>query len=89
MWGDVSQSEDLKLIVNTGAARVECTPVAWFGSFGVVADSSEGREVVTVYGNEEAAKGLLEAAVRAKSEVTLYGRRSAEGCNPEWLWFRR
>jgi hypothetical protein len=89
VWGDVSQSEDLKLFVNTDGRRVVCSPVAWFGSFGVVADSPEGREVVTVYGNEEAAKGLLEAAVQAKSEVTLYGRRSAEGCSPEWLWFRR
>lgn len=89
VWGDLSQSEDLKLVVETGAAQVECSPVAWFGSFGVVMDSAEGREVVTVYGNEEAAKGLLEAAVRAKSEVTLYGRRSAEGCSPEWLWFQR
>lgn len=89
VWGDVSQSEDLKLFVDADGGRVVCSPVAWFGSFGVVADSAEGREVVTVYGNEEAAKGLLEAAVRAKSEVTLYGRRSAEGCSPEWLWFRR
>ena len=88
-WADVSQSEDIKLVVNTGAAQVTCSPVAWYGSFGVVTDSAEGREVVTIYGNEEATKSLLEAAVRAKSEVTLYGRRSAEGCSPEWLWLRR
>jgi hypothetical protein len=55
----------------------------------VVVESAEGREVVTVYGNEEAAKALLEAAVKAKSGVALYGRRSAEGCSPEWLWLRR
>jgi hypothetical protein len=89
VWADVSQSEDIKLVVEEAGGRVTCSPVAWFGSFGVIADSAEGREVVTVYGNEEAAKALLEAAVRAKSEVTLYGRRSAEGCSPEWLWFRR
>jgi hypothetical protein len=88
-WADVSQSEDIKLFVNTGAARVACSPVAWFGTFGVVTDSAEGREVVTIYGNEEAAKSLLDEAVRAKTEVTLYGRRSAEGCSPEWLWLRR
>jgi hypothetical protein len=88
-WADVSQSEDLKLFVNADGGRVACSPVAWFGTFGVVADSADGREVVTVYGNEEAAKALLEAALQAKTEVTLYGRRSAEGCRPEWLWFRR
>jgi len=88
-WADLSQSEDLKLLVNSDGGRVACSPVAWFGAFGVLADSAEGREVVTVYGNEEEAKTLLEAAMKAKSEVTLYGRRSAEGCRPEWLWFRR
>ena len=88
-WAEVSRSEDLKLFVNAEGARVACSPVAWFGSFGVVSDSSEGREVVTVYGNEEAAKGLLDAALKAKSEVTLYGRRSAEGCSPEWFWVSR
>jgi hypothetical protein len=88
-WADVSQSENIKLFVSTDGGPVTCSPVSWFGSFGVVSDSAEGREVVTVYGNEEAAKGLLEAAVKAKSEVTLYGRRSAEGCSPEWVWLRR
>jgi hypothetical protein len=88
-WADLSQSEDLKLTVEGGGAPVACSPVAWFGSFGVVADSAEGREVVTVYGNEEEAKGLLDAALKAKSEVTLYGRRSAERCSPEWVWLRR
>ncbi len=88
-WADVSQSENLKLFVNAGGGRVACSPVAWFGSFGLVAESEAGREVVTVYGNEEAAKALLEAAAKAGSAVTLYGRRSAEGCSPEWLWFRR
>lgn len=88
-WADVSQSENLKLFVNAERGRVACEPVAWFGSFGVVADSAEGREVVSVYGNEEAAKALLEAAVKAKSEVALYGRRSAEGCSPELVWLRR
>jgi len=88
-WADVSQSEDIKLFVNADGGRVACSPVAWFGSFGFVAESTEGREVVTVYGNEEAAKALLDEAVKSKAEVTLYGRRSAEGCSPEWLWFRR
>ena len=88
-WANVRQSENIRLVVNTQGGRVECSPVAWFGSFGVVADSAAGREVVTVYGNEEAAKALLDAAVKARSEVTLYGRRSAEGCSPEWLWLRR
>ena len=89
-WADVSQSEDIKLFVNSEhGQRVACSPVAWFGSFGLVAESDEGREVVTIYGNEEAAKSLLDEAVRAKSEVTLYGRRSAEGCSPEWFWLRR
>lgn len=88
-WADVSQSEDIKLFVNAGGSRVACSPVSWFGSFGVVVDSDEGREVVTVYGNEEAAQELLKAAVQAKSEVTLYGRRSAERCSPEWVWLRR
>ncbi len=90
VWADVSRSEDLTLVVdNAEGARVTCKPDAWFGSFGVVVDSDEGREVVTVYGNEEASKALLDEAVRAKSEVTLYGRRSAEGCSPEWVWVRR
>jgi hypothetical protein len=89
-WADVSRSEDIKLFVsNPDGGRVACSPVAWYGSFGVVSDSAEGREVVTVYGNEEAAKALLEAAVKAKAEAALYGRRSAEGCSPEWLWLRR
>lgn len=88
-WADVSQSEEVKLFVEANGARVECRPVAWYGTFGVVADSSEGREVVTVYGNEEAAKELLDAALKAKSEVTLYGRRAAEWCSPEWVWLRR
>jgi hypothetical protein len=89
-WAEVGRSEDLKLFVNNSdGARVACSPVAWYGSFGVVSDSAEGREVVTVYGNEEAAKSLLDAALKAKSEVTLYGRRSAEGCSPEWVWVRR
>jgi hypothetical protein len=88
-WADVSQSEDIKLFVNTAGKRVTCSPVSWFGSFGLVAESEGGREVVTVYGNEEAAQELLKAAVQAKSAVTLYGRRSAEGCSPEWVWLRR
>lgn len=88
-WADVSQSENIKLLVDADGGRVTCSPVAWFGSFGVVADSAEGREVITVYGNEEAAKASLDAAVKAKSAVTLYGRRSAEGCSPEWVWLRR
>jgi hypothetical protein len=88
-WADVSQSEDIKLFVSAGGSQVTCSPVAWFGSFGVVSDSERGREVVTVYGNEEAAQELLKAAVQAKAEVTLYGRRSAEGCKPEWVWLRR
>ncbi len=88
-WADISQSENIKLLVDADGGRVTCSPVAWFGSFGVVADSAEGREVITVYGNEEAAKASLEAAVKAKSAVTLYGRRSAEGCSPEWVWLRR
>lgn len=88
-WADVSQSENIKLFVNADGGRVACSPVAWFGSFGVVADAADGREVITLYGNEEAAKALLEAAVKAKSAVTLYGRRSAEGCSPEWVWLRR
>jgi hypothetical protein len=88
-WADVSRSEDLKLVLKAGGEEVVCRPVAWFGSFGLVADSSEGREVVTLYGNEEAAKALLEAAAKAGSEAALYGSRSAEGCSPEWLWLRR
>jgi hypothetical protein len=88
-WADVSRSEDIKLFIEENGRRVTCSPVAWFGSFGVVVDSDEGREVVTVYGNEEAAQELLKAAVQAKSPVTLYGRRSAERCSPEWLWLGR
>lgn len=88
-WADIKQSENIKLFVNASDGRVTCSPVAWFGSFGVVADSAEGREVITIYGNEEAAKALLETAVNDRSEVTLYGRRSAEGCSPEWVWLRR
>ncbi|MBV9926190.1 MAG: hypothetical protein JOZ96_14315 [Acidobacteria bacterium] len=88
-WADVSQSEDIKLVIDENGRRVTCSPVSWFGSFGVVSDSDEGREVVTVYGNEEAAQELLKAAVQAKSAVTLYGRRSAERCSPEWLWLSR
>lgn len=88
-WADVSQSENIKLSVEAGGARVVCSPVSWFGSFGVVSDSAEGREVVTVHGNEGQAKALLEAASKARSEVTLYGRRSAGGCSPEWVWLRR
>jgi len=88
-WADVSQSEDIKLFVEENGRRVTCSPVAWFGSFGVVSDADGGREVVTVYGNEEAAQELLKAAVQSKSAVTLYGRRSAEGCSPEWLWLSR
>lgn len=88
-WADLSQSENLKLVFNTGQAQVVCSPFAWYGSFGVLTDSPEGREVLTVYGNEEQAKALLEAAVQAKSEATLYGRRSDEGCSPEWMWLRR
>jgi hypothetical protein len=88
-WADLSQSENLKLFVNAGGSQVTCSPVAWFGSFGVVSDSDEGREVVTVYGNEAAAKALLDEAVKSKAEVTFYGRRSAEGCSPESVWLRR
>jgi hypothetical protein len=85
-WADVRQSEDVKLVVNSHGALVTCRPVAWYGSFGLVAESSEGREVVTAYGNEEAAKAMLEAALKAQSEVMLYGRRTFDGCSPEWLW---
>lgn len=88
-WADLSQSENIKLSIDAGGTQVVCSPVAWFGSFGVVSDSAEGREVVTVYGNEEQAKGLLEAALKSKSAAALYGRRSAEGCSPEWLWLGR
>jgi hypothetical protein len=88
-WADLSQSENIKLFIDTGGTQVVCSPAAWFGSFGVVADSAEGREVVTVYGNEEQAKQMLEAALKSKSKATLYGRRAAEGCSPEWVWLRR
>ncbi|HEX8294051.1 MAG TPA: hypothetical protein VF570_20010, partial [Pyrinomonadaceae bacterium] len=83
------QSENIRLSIDAGGARVVCSPAAWFGSFGVVADSAEGREVVTVYGNEGQAKALLDAALKAGSEAALYGRRAAEGCSPEWVWLRR
>lgn len=88
-WEDTSQPENIKLVVNADGQYVSCYPVAWFGSFGVVSDSAEGREVVTYYGNEAAAQALLQAAVLAKSAVTLYGRRSAEGCSPELVWLHR
>ena len=79
----------VKLVGETGGAPVACKPDVWFGSFGVVVDSREGREVATAYGNDEAAKALLDEAVKAKSEVTIYGRRTVEGCSPEWVWVRR
>ncbi len=89
-WAEESQGGEVTFNVSgAGGARVACKPDVWFGSFGVVADSREGREVVTAYGNEAAAKALLDEAVKAKSEVTLYGRRAAEGCSPEWVWVRR
>jgi len=88
-WANINQSENIKLVVKAGGTEVACSPVAWYGSFGLVVDSDEGREVVTVFGNEEAARALLDEALKARSEVTLYGRRSAEGCSPEWLWLSR
>lgn len=85
-WADVGQSEDVKLVVSAGGSEVACSPVSWFGSFGIVADTPQGREVVTAYGNEKQVRELLSQAVRNKTAVSLYGRRRAEACSPEWVW---
>jgi hypothetical protein len=65
---------------------VACSPVTWYGSFGLVADTPRGREVVTAYGNEAQVKGLLSQAVRNKTAVSLYGKRRLDACSPEWVW---
>ena len=85
-WADVGQSEDIKLLVSSGGSDVACSPVSWYGSFGVVSDSPRGREVVTAYGNEARVKELLDEAVRGKAAVSFYGKRRADACSPEWVW---
>ncbi|HYG83006.1 MAG TPA: hypothetical protein VD861_21595, partial [Pyrinomonadaceae bacterium] len=85
-WADVEQSEDVKLLVTSGGSEVACSPVSWYGSFGVVTDTPSGREVVTAHGNEARVKELLSEAVRNRAVVSLYGRRRRGACSPEWVW---
>ena len=85
-WADVDHSEVVKLLVSAGGSEVACISVAWYGSFGLVTDTPQGREVVTAYGNEMQVRELLSRAVRNKAAVSLYGRRRADACSPEWVW---
>lgn len=85
-WADVGQSEDVRLTVAAGGALRVCSPVSWHASFGVVDDTPRGREVVTAHGNEERVKELLTRAAEGGAAVSLYGRRRAEACSPEWVW---
>ena len=88
-WADVGQSEDVKLTVSAGGREVECSPVSWYGSFGLVADAPRGREVVSAYGNEGRVRELLDEAVKSGSAASLYGRRDPSRCSPEWVWLQR
>ena len=85
-WADIQQSEDVKLLVSTVGSEVACSPVSWYGSFGLVTDTPQGREVVTAYGNEARVKELLSQAVRNKTMVIVYGKRRHDSCSPEWVW---
>jgi hypothetical protein len=70
-WADVEQSEDVKLLVSAGGSVLACSPVSWYGSFGLVADTPQGREVVTAYGNEKQVRELLSRAVSNSDAVSL------------------
>jgi hypothetical protein len=86
-WADLSQSEDIQMTVSDGRGReTTCSPVSWYGSFGFVRETEQGRTVVYAYGNEEEAKELLEEARAGRLEVVFYGRRRADKCSPEWAW---
>jgi hypothetical protein len=85
-WAEITQSEDVRFLVSAGGTEVACSPVSWFGSFGLVKDTPQGREVVTAYGNEARVKELLGEAVRDRAAVSLYGRRRRAACSPEWVW---
>lgn len=85
-WGNLEQSEDVKLSVSAGGSKTVCSPVSWYASFGVVTDTPQGREVISAYGNEEQVKALLDQAVKNRTALRLYGRRQRELCSPEWIW---
>lgn len=86
-WANVAQSEDIELNFETGEGRrVKCQPVSWYGSFTIVVDSARERKIFTLSSPEEWFQPSLENLVARRSEVALYGQRSAEHCSPETLW---
>jgi hypothetical protein len=61
-----------------------CEPLAGAGTFTVVLDAPEGREVAQ-FSDPEAVKKLLEAVREKGLAVTLGGQRTRGKCSPEWV----
>jgi hypothetical protein len=86
-WANLAQSEDIGLTVSdTRGRKILCSPVSWYGSFGFIKDSEQGRTIISSYGNEEESRSLLDEIVAKKVEVALYGQRRNDKCSPEWTW---
>ncbi|HYO99782.1 MAG TPA: hypothetical protein VER76_06300 [Pyrinomonadaceae bacterium] len=88
-WANVSQSEDIELNFETTAGRqVTCRPASWYSSFTLVKDGARGREIFSLAGGEDSMTSALDEIVAGRYEVSLSGRRKAEGCQPEVLWVK-
>ena len=88
-WANVSQSEDLLLVIeNARGNRTECRPDSWYSSLSVVVDTKDGRKIAFLSASEDLVRGLLDEINSRRLEVTLFGRRRAGQCSPEMIWGR-
>lgn len=86
-WANINQSEDIDLnIAVKGHKPIICNPVSWYSSFGFVLDAPEGRRILAASADEGAIRSLLDGATRSGKPLSLYGRRHADRCSPEWMW---
>ena len=86
-WADVGRSENISLRVEDKRGNaIVSQPVSWYSSFAVVLDTPDNRKIVSLSGDQEKLKSLLNAIVSGNYEVALFGKRSRDVSSPELLW---
>lgn len=86
-WADVGRSENISLnLKDKRGNTVLSQPVSWYSSFAVVLDTPESRKIVSLSGDPETLKSLLDSIVSGNYEVALFGNRSRAASSPELLW---
>ncbi len=88
-WANVSQSEDIELVIKTrNGDQQSCKPASWYSTFAVVVDAAEGRQIASLGASEQAVKILLDDIIANKYQVDFFGQRRSNQCTPELLWAR-